>query len=312
MSQPTAIDSSRKPQWPVILIIVALVSAASLALGLMVVGPIIQRRMETPSPSLAVNVQAPPVQAPSAAPTAEVEIKEKIKPPPPPPPPQPDPSLQPGPVPATDLSQSQETQPFMDSGGSRRRRNSSAPSIRATVSDAPVDQSDRAVEQPERESTPSQERTSTSEGRDSPALEPVKPRDFPGSPSLGQPRATDLPKPRRHRSPLDALPVLGGDNVTTSNSTTGQSSAAATSGSPLPYKTYRVQVGRFTDETSAQRLRDELTGVGYTPRVVRTERNGVTIYRVQVGTFRQRENADKTVAKLKSESYEPYVADEEP
>src|SRR2546426_518633 len=44
MSHPSAIGGSPKRQWPVILLIVVLVSAVSLALGLMVVGPIIQRR----------------------------------------------------------------------------------------------------------------------------------------------------------------------------------------------------------------------------------------------------------------------------
>src|SRR5436190_12318069 len=101
MSHPSAIGGSSKPQWPVILLIVVLVSAASLVLGLMVVGPIIQRRMETPSPALATNAVASQVQTPASAPSAEVEIKEKIKPPPPP---RPDPLLQPNQTPGPDLS----------------------------------------------------------------------------------------------------------------------------------------------------------------------------------------------------------------
>jgi cell division protein FtsN len=309
MSHPSAIGGSPKRQWPVILLIVVLVSAASLALGLMVVGPIIQRRMETPSPALAATTVAPQVQTPVAAPSAEVEIKEKIKPPPPP---RPDPLLQPNQMPGPDSSQSQDGQFFTGTGDSRRKRTSDAPSISASISDAGSDRSGGSGEHSKGRSTESQEGTAPTERHDSPALEPVKPRDFPGSPALGQPRSTDLPKPRRRRSPLEALPVLG-ESQSGTNPATGQGDGAAGAASAaLSHRTYRVQVGRFADESAAQRLHDELVGAGYTPRVVRTERNGVVLYRVQVGTFRQKENAEKTVSKLKSQSYEPYVADDEP
>jgi septal ring-binding cell division protein DamX len=308
MSHPSAIGGSPKRQWPVILLIVVLVSAVSLALGLMVVGPIIQRRMETPSPALAANTVAPRVQAPVAAPSAEVEIKEKIKPPPPPPP---DPLSQPNQMPGPDLSQRQDGQFFTGTGDSRRKRTSDAPSISASISDAGSDRSGGSGEHSKGRGTETQEGTAPTERHDSPALEPVKPRDFPGSPALGQPRSTDLPKPRRRRSPLEALPVLNGE--TQSGATTGQGDGAATaSNATLSHRTYRVQVGRFADESAAQRLRDELVGAGYSPRVVRTERSGVVLYRVQVGTFGRKENAEKTVSKLKSQSYEPYVADDEP
>jgi cell division protein FtsN len=72
-----------------------------------------------------------------------------------------------------------------------------------------------------------------------------------------------------------------------------------------------VQVGRFAEESAAQRVRDELAGSGFSAQVVRSERSGTVQYRVQVGTFRQKENADRTVEKLKAQSYEPYIADDE-
>ena len=73
-----------------------------------------------------------------------------------------------------------------------------------------------------------------------------------------------------------------------------------------------MQVGRFNEEQQAVKLRDELVQSGLAPRVVRTQKGGVTVYRVQVGTFRQKENADRQMEVLKSRSYEPYLADEEP
>src|SRR5262249_35914937 len=75
---------------------------------------------------------------------------------------------------------------------------------------------------------------------------------------------------------------------------------------------YRVQVGRFTDERDADNLRDELTQAGLSPRVVKTQKGGVTTYRVQVGTYRQKENADRQIEMLKSRAYDPYLAEEEP
>ena len=74
----------------------------------------------------------------------------------------------------------------------------------------------------------------------------------------------------------------------------------------------RVQVGRFSEQQEAERLREELASTGLSPRVVRTQKGGTTVYRVQVGTFRQKENADRQMEVLKSRSYEPYLADEAP
>jgi cell division protein FtsN len=75
---------------------------------------------------------------------------------------------------------------------------------------------------------------------------------------------------------------------------------------------YRVQVGRFADESDARALADELKRDGLAPTVVRTGPEGRGLYRVQVGTFRQRENADKALETLRRKQLEPYLAEDEP
>ena len=75
---------------------------------------------------------------------------------------------------------------------------------------------------------------------------------------------------------------------------------------------FRVQVGRFVNESDAQRLKEELAGSGLSPRVVRTERDGTVVFRVQVGTYRRRENAERQIEQLKAQSYEPDLVDEAP
>src|SRR5947209_9080874 len=80
MSYSKAPHSSTRPRWPVALLVITGVSAVSVALGLTVVGPMIQRSRETPPPAL--RAAAPPAvaAAPPAEPAAEVEIKERVIP----------------------------------------------------------------------------------------------------------------------------------------------------------------------------------------------------------------------------------------
>src|ERR687888_405676 len=66
--------------WPTAVLVVTSVAAASVALGLTVVGPMIQRRMETPPPMLSANAAVPAAVASPAGPQAEVQIKERIIP----------------------------------------------------------------------------------------------------------------------------------------------------------------------------------------------------------------------------------------
>jgi hypothetical protein len=73
----------------------------------------------------------------------------------------------------------------------------------------------------------------------------------------------------------------------------------------------RVQVGRFAEERDALLLSDELRRQGFTPAVVRTEREGQVLYRVQVGTFRNPENADRTMEQLRQSQLEPYFGEDE-
>jgi hypothetical protein len=72
----------------------------------------------------------------------------------------------------------------------------------------------------------------------------------------------------------------------------------------------RVQVGRFAEERDAITLSEELKRRGFTPAVVRSEKEGQVLYRVQVGTFRQPENADRTMERLRESQLEPYISDD--
>src|SRR5262249_27636324 len=78
LTQTTATRGSRKSIWLTAILIVLSVSAVSLALGLLVVGPMIQQRMETPSPTLAASAPVPAAPAVPVAAAAEVQIKERI------------------------------------------------------------------------------------------------------------------------------------------------------------------------------------------------------------------------------------------
>ena len=122
-------------------------------------------------------------------------------------------------------------------------------------------------------------------------------------------------------APLEALPDLG-NSLPRGPGTEGETNpgtATSDNKTPRPSSTsgegngrvYRVQVGRFTDEADAKRLRDELAAPGSEPQVVKSERDGVVVYRVQVGTYRQEENAKRQLESLRAKSYEPYLAEDD-
>jgi cell division protein FtsN len=295
--------------WPTALLVIATVAAASVALGLTVVGPMLQRRLETPPPALALNTPAPTAPVETARAEADVQIKERVIPRPKPKPP---PELN---MPLTVPAQTVD-EPGTTAGTTvEASRTSPRPSIRATISDTdPNGLAER--------------------GRDSARGEPMDGGDGSERQVEGaRGRDNEASRTRRRRlSPLEALPTLGSSlprgpaserepkgAAAESDSRSGTGAAEATRDGQGAEKdgrrtgrSYRVQVGRFADETDARRLRDELAGSGLSPRVVRTERDGVVLYRVQVGTFKMKENADRQVGQLKEQRYEPYIADEEP
>jgi cell division protein FtsN len=75
---------------------------------------------------------------------------------------------------------------------------------------------------------------------------------------------------------------------------------------------FRVQVGRFAEESDARALAEELKRDGLAPSIIKTGPDGKGLYRVQVGTYRQRENADKALDALRRKQLEPYLAEDEP
>src|SRR5262249_44325507 len=132
MPQSDATYGAMRARWPLIILLVGSVAAASLALGLLVVGPMIQRRMETPPPVLAISgTTAVPPSQPAVTP-ADVEIKERIvrRPVLRPAPPKPDAlNVELGPAPAPgDTAAGLADTPAQSSA--------TRPSIKATVTDA--------------------------------------------------------------------------------------------------------------------------------------------------------------------------------
>jgi cell division septation protein DedD len=285
------------------------VAATSLALGLLVVGPMIQRKMESPPPVLAVSgtTTVPPSRA--AVSSADVDIKERVvrRPPPRPIPPADDSlSFHLGTPPASGDAASG----LSDAGSAARVK----PGIKATVTDAEGEGAGPAVGPTSTSPGPRESRRSSRRNEDSlsPAGDGVAASSTAGSDL--RPRSAAAPKARTLRaSPLDALPVLdsNGPESNSDNSLPGAAPIPSSDVHPTG-KSYRVQVGRFTDSQDADRLRDELSQSGLNPRVVKTQKGGATVYRVQVGTYRQKENADRQIEMLKGRSYDPYLAEDEP
>jgi cell division septation protein DedD len=314
MSQLHGADRSQMSSWPAVVLVVASVSAASVALGLTVVGPMLQRQRETPAPVLALNAAAPVTPAETQAPLAEVQIKERVIPRPKPKPAPAEITLPLGaPVQGTSDLAAAATPPRASS------RSVTKPTIHAAISDAdgqlPPAATDGAAADRKADEKPRADLSVSGESEDRRA-EALRSHE------------TVIPRPRRRLSPLDALPALGsslpkgqslGGDAPAPSSASGSVPDSRADGKETPAgadtgvrRSYRVQVGRFVNETDARRLRDELTGSGLSPRVVRTEKDGTVLYRVQVGTFRQKENAERQIEKLKSQSYEPYLAEDEP
>src|SRR5437899_781439 len=82
MSYPNTTNQRQRSRWPVVALVIASVSAASLALGLLVVGPMIQHRMSTPPPTLSASAPAAATvrtDEPERSPDV-VEIKERPQP----------------------------------------------------------------------------------------------------------------------------------------------------------------------------------------------------------------------------------------
>jgi cell division protein FtsN len=311
MPYSPAVNSTRRARWPIVVLVVGAVASASLALGLMVVGPMIQRHMETPPPVLAISGTSAVTPARPAVSAADVEIKERIvrRPAPRPVLPRPDElNVDLGSTPV-----STDTTAALAEGRSSSAR--PKPSIKATVTDAAGDLTGQpadpatATDQGTRESHRLPRRPEAAASPDEGAR--AGQADASGQP---RPRSTTVPRAgSRRAAPLDALPALD------PNGPGSRAARELPTASPAPDpdvrtagKNYRVQVGRFSDQQQAEKLRDELSQSGLSPRIVKSQKGGTTVYRVQIGTYKQKENADRQIEMLKSRSYEPYLADDEP
>jgi cell division protein FtsN len=302
MPHPDAIRGTEKPRWPVVVFVIGSVSAVSVALGLTVVGPMIQRQRETPPPALASPAAPPTAQASAPAPSAEVEITERvIQPPPPKPTPAPTPAFPSASEGGMEQSPPDSTAVPPVSENAPRGESRAKPTIDAVITDADEGKAaPRGSRSGRRRDREAGLQGDAGRGREEP-----------------RPQATEQPKARSPRtSPIEALPrplPVSQEPVVTGTTGTGETRASSTSDQDIHRgsRVFKVQVGRFAEETDAQRLRDELSSSGFSAQVVRSGREGTVLYRVQVGTFRQKENADRTVEKLKAQSYEPYIADDD-
>jgi cell division septation protein DedD len=309
MPHSTSADGTRKSRWIMGAAVVAAVSAVSLALGLGVVGPMIQHRMETPPVALSTSGTTSAIPSHFATPPANVEIKERVVHRPVPKPAAPD---------GTDsLDASSQTLTLdatpADPGDKAASVTPPKPTIHASVSDAGLDTNPDGS--PADPSAAAAGRTkhpdNHSDSSDTGAPDGTGGADK-GQEAGARSRGARGPKAHERRvSPLEALPPLDGSGTSGDD----QNPRTVVPPEPDPAKngrSYRVQVGHFDDEAAAQRLRDELARTGLSPQVVKTERGGATVYRVQVGTFKQKENADHAMEKLKSQSYDPYLAEDKP
>ena len=66
-----------------------------------------------------------------------------------------------------------------------------------------------------------------------------------------------------------------------------------------PVKTFALQVGTFTSDKNAKKMRDELRQAGYTTYVKKVTSNGKTTYRVRIGPELDREKLNQLKTKLK-------------
>ncbi|MCC6444805.1 MAG: SPOR domain-containing protein [Armatimonadetes bacterium] len=87
--------------------------------------------------------------------------------------------------------------------------------------------------------------------------------------------------------------------------------AASTAPEPATVKLYRVQVGVYTDKTTAKGVANDLSTKGYAPYVGPSAKGDRSRYKVQVGAFRDRAHAEKIANDLKEKGYEIYIAPEE-
>lgn len=68
-----------------------------------------------------------------------------------------------------------------------------------------------------------------------------------------------------------------------------------------PLSAWAVQVGSFSSQDNAERLRDELKKKGYRAFVTRLNDDKRTLYRVRVGPERDRDRADLLARRLKKD-----------
>jgi cell division protein FtsN len=71
---------------------------------------------------------------------------------------------------------------------------------------------------------------------------------------------------------------------------------------------YRVRVGGYDSQETAQSLAAELNGRGYSTSVVTDRSGSKPVYRIQVGAFRDEKAAKNSQKELKANGYDAVIS----
>jgi cell division protein FtsN len=71
---------------------------------------------------------------------------------------------------------------------------------------------------------------------------------------------------------------------------------------------YRVRVGGYDSQETAQSLAAELNGRGYSTSVVADRSGSKTVYRIQVGAYRDEKTARNAQKELKANGYDAAIS----
>jgi DedD protein len=116
-------------------------------------------------------------------------------------------------------------------------------------------------------------------------------------PPTAAPTATAVAAPAARATPTPPTPTPPTLTASTSGAPAAASAAPAASGSG-----YVVRLGSFASRSNAERLAQQVHGLGYTVSVSRGTA-GRRLYRVQVGPARERAAAEQLAAKLRTQGH---------
>ena len=129
---------------------------------------------------------------------------------------------------------------------------------------------------------------------------------FLDGPAQSQPEPVRRALPVPERAPARTPPAPQATAVAPDKRVAGVDRPAAKQASAVPVpenplSAWAVQVGSFSSQDNAERLRDELKKKGYRAFVTRVSDDDRTLYRVRVGPEQDRERADLLARRLRKD-----------